>query len=99
MLSNCLAIFFILIASLIELHSDFWNEGGAGQMNELIKEYMNAYSVELKELYFALRELIYSSISQKQEIEEKLWAKLPSYYVGNFFVRLIPFKDHINEEK
>lgn len=68
-------------------------------MNELIKEYMNAYSVELKELYFALRELIYSSISQKQEIEEKLWAKLPSYYVGNFFVRLIPFKDHINEEK
>lgn len=67
-------------------------------MNELIKEYMNAYSVELKELYATLRELIYSSISQKQEIEEKLWAKLPSYYVGNFFVRLIPFKDHINIE-
>lgn len=27
-----------------------------------------------------------------------MWAKLPSYYVGEHFVRLIPFKDHINIE-
>ena len=27
-----------------------------------------------------------------------MWAKLPSYYVGEAFVRLIPFKDHINIE-
>ena len=27
-----------------------------------------------------------------------LWAKLPSYYAGEKFVRLIPFKDHINIE-
>lgn len=27
-----------------------------------------------------------------------MWAKLPSYYVGEYFVRLIPFKDHINIE-
>lgn len=32
------------------------------------------------------------------EIEEKLWAKLPSYYVGENFVRVIPFKDHVNIE-
>ena len=27
-----------------------------------------------------------------------MWAKLPSYYIGENFVRLIPFKDHINIE-
>ncbi len=27
-----------------------------------------------------------------------MWAKLPSYYAGESFVRLIPFKDHINIE-
>lgn len=29
---------------------------------------------------------------------KKMWAKMPSYYVGESFVRLIPFKDHINIE-
>lgn len=24
------------------------------------------------------------------------WAKLPSYYCGEKFIRIIPFKDHIN---
>lgn len=38
--------------------------------------------------------MINSSVSQK--VEEKLWAKLTSYYVEKNFVRLIPFKDHIN---
>ena len=27
-----------------------------------------------------------------------MWAKLPSYCIGDSFVRLIPFKDHINIE-
>ncbi len=36
--------------------------------------------------------------SASREICEKLWAKLPSYYAGEKFVRLIPFKDHINVE-
>ena len=27
-----------------------------------------------------------------------MWAKLPTYYVGESFVRLISFKDHINVE-
>lgn len=47
-------------------------------------------------MFDELRELIYSSTSKIPE--EKLWAKLPSYYVGESFVRLIPFKDHINIE-
>lgn len=65
-------------------------------MNEDVKEYMDKYSIELKELYTKLRNIIYESVSM--EVEEKLWAKLPSYYVGDTFVRLIPFKDHINIE-
>ena len=68
-------------------------------MNEAVKEYMDKYSDEIKELYVALRALIYdSNSSEDAEIEETLWAKLPSYYVGENFVRLIPFKDHINIE-
>lgn len=65
-------------------------------MNENVKEYIDKYSIELRELYTQLRNIVYESVSQ--EIEEKLWAKIPSYYVGDAFVRLIPFKDHINIE-
>ena len=65
-------------------------------MNESVKEYIDKFSDEVKELYNQLRSIIYDSVSQG--IEEKLWAKLPSYYVKDSFVRLIPFKDHINIE-
>lgn len=65
-------------------------------MNENVKEYLDKYSSEVKDLFTRLRAIVYDSISQ--EIEEKLWAKLPSYYVGDAFVRLIAFKDHINIE-
>lgn len=47
-------------------------------------------------MYNALRELILDSVSS--EPQETMWAKLPSYYVGESFVRFIPFKDHINIE-
>lgn len=65
-------------------------------MNESVREYINKYSPDIKELFIKLRTIIYDSISQ--EVEEKMWAKLPSYYIGDAFVRLIPFKDHINIE-
>jgi hypothetical protein len=65
-------------------------------MNELVKEYLEKYPREVIEMYNALRLLIYDSVSS--EPEETLWAKLPSYYLGESFVRLIPFKDHINIE-
>lgn len=65
-------------------------------MNEQIREYIGKYPSEIIDLYNGLRKMIFESVSG--EIEEKLWAKIPSYYVEDSFVRLIPFKDHINVE-
>lgn len=65
-------------------------------MNGQVKEYIEKYPQEIIVMYERLRSLIYESSST--EPEEKLWAKLPSYYVGENFVRLIPFKDHVNIE-
>ena len=65
-------------------------------MNEQIKEYLDRYPDDIRQLYERLRQLIYAGSSC--EPVETLWAKLPSYYVGDSFVRLIPFKDHINVE-
>lgn len=65
-------------------------------MNEQVKEYIDKYPSEIVGMYNELRQLILDSVSC--EPEETLWAKIPSYYVGEAFVRLIPFKDHINIE-
>ncbi len=47
-------------------------------------------------MYNILRKLIYES--SPSEPQETMWAKIPSYYVDESFVRLIPFKDHIKTE-
>jgi len=65
-------------------------------MNTQVKEYIEKYPNEIIDLFNRLRQLIWDSVSS--EPEETLWAKLPSYYVGERFVRLITFKDHINIE-
>ncbi len=65
-------------------------------MNGQVKDYIDKYPGEIIDLYNDLRKIIFDSVSDKPE--ETLWAKLPSYYVGEAFVRLIPFKDHINIE-
>ncbi len=65
-------------------------------MNEQVQEYLNRYPDEIVRLFCELRTLIFDSVSL--EPQETLWAKLPSYSVGKSFVRLIPFKDHINVE-
>ena len=65
-------------------------------MNNEVENYVSGYPTEIIEMYNKLRGLIYESTTD--EIIEKLWSKLPSYYVGNRFVRLIPFKNHINVE-
>ena len=65
-------------------------------MNEQVKDYIDKYPSEIVDLYLNLRQMIVDSVSGKPE--ETLWAKLPSYYVGDSVVRLIPFKDHINIE-
>ena len=64
--------------------------------NVQVKEYIEKYPTEIKEMFCNLRQLVFDSASCKPE--ETLWAKLPSYCVGESFVRLIPFKDHINIE-
>ena len=66
------------------------------KMNEQVKELIEKYPSEIIDMYNDLRQLIFDSVPC--ELEETLWAKLPSYYVGDSFVRLIPFKDHINIE-
>lgn len=65
-------------------------------MNEQVKNYIDKYPSEIIDMYNRLRQIIFDSVSC--ELEETLWAKLPSYYVGESVVRLIPFKDHINIE-
>ena len=65
-------------------------------MNEQVKDYIDKYPSEIVDMYLSLRQIIFDSVSDKPE--ETLWAKLPSYYVGDSVVRLIPFKDHINVE-
>ncbi len=65
-------------------------------MNEQVREYIDKYSYEIIDMYDTLRKLIFDSASS--EPHETMWAKIPSYYVGESFVRLIPFKDHINIE-
>ena len=65
-------------------------------MKDIINNYLEKFEDETKERFSLLYGVIYESNSKN--IEEKSWAKLPSFYVGDAFVRLIPFKDHINIE-
>ncbi len=65
-------------------------------MNEQIKIHLEKYPQVIVDMYMELRQLIYDSVSA--DVEETMWAKLPSYYNGEKVVRLIPFKDHINVE-
>lgn len=65
-------------------------------MNEQVQLYIEKYPAEVAQIFKVLRQLIYDSTAV--DLLETLWAKLPSYYAGESFVRLIPFKDHINIE-
>ncbi len=65
-------------------------------MDAAVKRYMEGYREEIQKLFSELRHLVLQSVSCDMGIDEKLWAKLPSYYNGNRFIRIIPFKDHIN---
>ena len=66
------------------------------KMIEDITCYLDRFNEQTKRRFYALRDLIYQSTSKT--IDEKFWAKLPSFYVDRNFVRIIPFKDHINIE-
>lgn len=66
------------------------------KMNEDIYNYLEKFEKQTKQRFCMLYELIYKSTSLN--IDEKLWAKLPSFYVDDNYIRIIPFKDHINIE-
>ena len=65
-------------------------------MNEQVKECIGKYPGEIIEMFYSLRQMIFDSVPCKPE--ETMWAKMPSFYVCKNFVRLIPFKNHINIE-
>lgn len=56
-------------------------------MNEQVKELLEKYSDEIRSMFTELRNIIMESV--QCEPREALWAKLPTYYVGDSFVRLI----------
>ncbi len=65
-------------------------------MNAEVETYLQKYPDSITFLFLRIRDRVLSAAPLP--IEEKLWAKLPSYYCGDRFVRIIPFKDHINLE-
>lgn len=65
-------------------------------MTNEIQNYIGKYCTEVQNMFTKLRQLVIESVPYN--IDEKMYAKLPSYYVGERFIRIIPFKDHINIE-
>ena len=64
-------------------------------LNNDIKKYLESYPIEISDKFNELYKII-SDLNV--EINDQIWAKLPSFYVKEKFVRLIPFNDHINIE-
>lgn len=63
-------------------------------MDNAVSELISARPAEIQAMFCKLRELALECAPAA----ERLWAGMPSYYVGERFVRLIPFGDHINIE-
>ncbi|MDE7095222.1 MAG: DUF1801 domain-containing protein [Anaeroplasmataceae bacterium] len=62
----------------------------------MIEEKLNKFPVEIKNMFSEIRGLVFKVAPN---VIESLWAGLPSYSVSKEkFVRIIPFKDHINIE-
>ena len=64
-------------------------------MNEQVKEYLSKYPDEIVDKFHKLRQLIFDSTPCEQE--ETLWAKLPTYNVGEDFLRLAPIEEKQKE--
>lgn len=58
-------------------------------------EFIKKFPIEIQELFGSIVDLLKKNVPS---VEEKLWAGLPSFYVDKSFVRIIPFKDHLNIE-
>ncbi len=57
---------------------------------------MGKYDNEIQTLFYTIQEHIIKSAPS--QIQQRLWANLPSFYVKKNFVRVIPFQDHVNIE-
>jgi uncharacterized protein YdhG (YjbR/CyaY superfamily) len=69
---------------------------GEISLNGSIAEYLARFNEPTKRRFFELYNLLLEST--ETEIEEKMWARLPSFYREGKFIRLIPFEGHINIE-
>ena len=58
-----------------------------------ISEYIDQYSGLKKERLQVIRNLIHEAVP---EIQEKMWAKIPTFYMGKSKIQFLAFKDHIN---
>ncbi len=65
-------------------------------MNDLFIDYLKKYPDPIQDLFNHVYQILTESIDEA--LESILWAKLPSFYLNDHFVRLIPFKDHLNIE-
>ncbi len=61
-----------------------------------IEKAIYRYPEGIVNMFMILRGIVFSCLETKPE--EKLCDKIPSYYIGNQFVRLIPSKHHIRIE-
>lgn len=62
-------------------------------INQEITEYFAKYDSEKKERLETIRRLIHENIP---EINEKMWTKVPCFYLGRASIVIRVFSDHIN---
>ena len=65
-------------------------------MNEQVQAYLEKFPCEIADFFCSLRAMVMDCAAPAPE--ETMWARMPSYYAGENFIRLIAFKDHINVE-
>lgn len=65
-------------------------------MDEAVREVIGRFDDEIQRLFTRVRGLALESAPSGAR--ECLWARMPSYYAGERFVRILPFRDHLNVE-
>lgn len=65
-------------------------------MNEDVQKLLDGLGPEAQALFMQVRALVTEAAGGGAQ--EALWARLPTYTANGRFVRLIPFKDHLNVE-
>ncbi|HMM01072.1 MAG TPA: DUF1801 domain-containing protein [Bacilli bacterium] len=64
-------------------------------MIDQIEDKLSKFELDTQKLFLKLRKLIFKC---EPQVEEQMWAGLPSYYFGDCFIRLIPFANYVNIE-